>query len=662
MKYRSIQAAMLAIAALALSGCGGGSSPAADTGASRFSLPPAMVVEAPAQVTQVEAYQRPPTAAAALTLKREVFAEPAIRPAPSVVRLARLAAAAAAPGKPKAGQPLRIGTAREVAQSADSQRMRGLLQFKPGANGLGPTAAVSFTSPGAAGLRLGLRVEDLPAAARVRGYAQGGATAFDLPGSDILAAIQRNRDAGDASEHGRTFWTPPVESEEVTLEIALPAGASADAVKVSVPLLSHVSVKAQDLANLMIGQADTCEIDVSCTTDVTAQSRATARMIFTDFGFSYACTGTLLNDTQSSGTPYFLSANHCIGSQTIASTLTTYWSYKSPSCNVVALDTAMTQLNGGATLLYSTTATDTSFMRLNRQPPDSAVFAGWSTSPPQAGQAVVGIHNPRGDLQKVSRGVVDGYLSCTAGRNDSFSCFEASVNGGSYLSPIWNSGTVESGSSGSGLFASINGGKYLVGQLKGGDASCEDPLGLNVYGRFDLAYTAALARWLSPGTITSLASQSGAASMPRVAVYRFYNNATSAHFFTPIVAERDYVIANFAPTYTYEGVAFYAYETQVTGSQPVYRLYNRNNRRHFYTMSRDERDWVLATFPEVTNEGIAWYSQSGSGGTAVPVFRFYAAEKGAHFYTINEAERASIVADHGAYAPEGIAYYAWTTQ
>ena len=655
MKYWFSKAAMLAIAAALVAGCGGGNG--GDSAIAPAGLVPT-VVDVPAQVGRVDAYERGP---AALALKREVFTDPATRPTATVVRLARLDAAQAAPGKPQPGRPLQIGTGRAVAQAADPQRMRGLLQFKAGASGAGPAAAVSFTSPGASGLRLGLLVDDLPAGAKVRGYAQGGATAFELSGTDILAAIKRNRDAGDLGDSGRTYWTPVVEGEEATLEIALPPGASADAVKVSVPTLSHVSVKASELATLMIGQAASCEVDVSCSADAAPQSRATARMIFVDGAFSYACTGTLLNDTRSSGTAWFLSAEHCIGSQTVASSIVTYWSYKSASCNAPILDSAMTPLTAGATLLYSSTNTDTAFMQLNARPPDSAVFAGWSASPPQFGTELVGIHNPRGDMQKISRGLLAGFLSCTVGLTDSFACREAPITGSNFLNATWSSGTVESGSSGSGLFTSINGSRYLVGQLKGGDASCQDPTGLNAYGRFDIAYNAALARWLSPGGTVTLGTQASSSATPRVPVYRFYNFATGAHFYTPLVAERDYVVANF-PTYAYEGVAFYAYNTPVTGSYPVFRLYNRDNRRHFYTMATNERDAVLAGHPEVTDEGIAWYAQWGSGGTASPMYRFYNPVKGSHFYTISEPEKAIVLRDQPTFVLEGVAYYAWTTQ
>ena len=64
----------------------------------------------------------------------------------------------------------------------------------------------------------------------------------------------------------------------------------------------------------------------------------------------------------------------------------------------------------------------------------------------------------------------------------------------------WQKGTTEGGSSGSGVFVTVveNQTRYLVGQLYGGSASCSNREGGDAYGRFDLAYSAALSRWLNP--------------------------------------------------------------------------------------------------------------------------------------------------------------------
>ena len=667
--------------AVGLSACGGGgsdgvlSSPTGgpDASAARSTGP----VEVLALMTQVETYQ--PTFEGR-ALKTGLRSPRNSRPEASVVRLGPLEAQKSAPAALTVpGTPVMIGTARQLAASADVQRMRALLKFKPGAGGDGPVAAVSFTSPGAAGLRLGLLVRELPGNARVRGYVQGGDTAFEFSGREILESIGRNRDAGDVSDAGRTWWTPAIDSEEATLEIVLPVGASADSLMVAVPQLSHVFVKAQELDTLMIGQSGSCEVDVSCHPDADPQSRATAKMNFVAGGYSYTCSGTLLNDSQKSATPYFLTAHHCISTQTAASSLVTYWSYRSTSCNARSVSPDVRQLAGGATLLYGSSDTDTSFLRLNNPAPQSASFAGWSASPPQFGQPISGVHHPLGDLQKISLGDFTGFMNCTFSLTSTFSCFPATAATGKYLSAKWSLGTVESGSSGSGLFAAIGGSRYLVGQLKGGGASCSAPSGMNGYGRFDVAYNAGLHRWLSPaqGSVPAVpvaqaptpapapapASSASPAVLvvPRIPVHRFYNFATRAHFYTPSSAERDYVLANL-PTYAYEGVAFYGYAAQAGNSYPVYRLYNRSNRRHFYTMARSERDSVLAKYPEMTNEGISWYAQWEGGGTASAMYRFYNPTTGSHFYTLSEVDKAIVLKDHPTFLLEGIAYYAWMTQ
>lgn len=651
MKAWLSEAALVAIVAFILAGCGGGETSGEGSGA-------AAPVEVASLVTQVESYQ--PLQSGPLVLRHRAALARGSRPEPARIQLPRLDAPEPSTAAAVPGRPLQIGHARPVPATSDPQRTLGLLQFLPGNAGDGPTAAVSFSSPGAAGIRLGLRVEALPADARVRGHSGNGETLFELSGREILDTIARNRNSGDLGDHGGIFWLPAVESAEVTLRIELPPGAVPEAVRVSVPLLSHLTVKAQALDMLLVSRSGSCEIDVSCAPEVDYQSRATARMIFVSAGASYACTGTLMNDTLSSGTPYFLSADHCISTQTAASSLTTYWFFRSPSCNAHTLSPEVQQLNGGATLLYASTSTDTSFMRLNAQPPLMATFAGWSAVPPAEGQELVGIHHPRADLQKISRGSLSDFINCDVPSPDTFGCDLATQSTGSYLNARWSVGTVESGSSGSGLFASIGGSRYLVGQLKGGSASCLQPWGLNAYGRFDLAYNGALNRWLSPGP-GGAATRFATAPLPRVPVYRFYNSATSAHFYTPSAAERDYVVANF-PTFAYEGVAFYGYDRQISGSSPVYRLYNKRTRRHFYTISQVERDSVLATQPDMTDEGKSWYAQALTGGTAIPAYRFYNAGADAHFYTVSEAEKAAVLQSLLMFKPEGVGYYAWTTQ
>ena len=648
MDFRFLSVVWSTALAAALSACGGGGG----SGSSSQSLAAAGPVEQPAIVQRVEPYQ--PVASQRTQVARQLnpmSASKADRPDPFLVKLP---AAARRPLDLRRGPgiPVQVGIARDVTATASGAAMSRAFKWRQAA---GRTAAsVSFRSEGAAGLRLGLVVRKLPADALVRGYVQGGDTAFEVEASTILEAIRRNRDAGDVSEAARTWWTPLVESDEVTLEISLPEGSPADAVDVSVPRLSHLQVKAGDLNNTVkIGQAGSCEVDVRCVTDSDSSSRATARMVFTVDGGSYLCTGTLLNDSSSSGIPYFLSANHCVSNQTSASSLITYWFYRSTSCNSGILDTSYRVLHSGATLLYASANTDTSFMKLNGTPPAGAVFAGWSLDAPTLGTDVAGVHHPEGDLQKYSQGSLSAFANCSGvDSTDSFSCSGSSASTASFMNANWRSGTTESGSSGSGLFAA-GGSRYLIGQLYGGSASCTFRSGTSWYGRLDKAYSAALSRWLSPAGSVQDVTQ-------RTTVYRFYNGTTGAHFFTASPQERDWVIA-VIPAFNYEGVAFYAYGSQVTGSSPVYRFYNTLNGRHFYTMSTAERDLLLGT-PGYNYEGPSWYAQEASGGTGTAIYRLYNKARDTHFYTINAAEKDWVVQVDPSWTFEKIAYYAWTTQ
>ena len=97
---------------------------------------------------------------------------------------------------------------------------------------------------------------------------------------------------------------------------------------------------------------------------------------------------------------------------------------------------------------------------------------------------------------------------------------------------------------------------------------------------------------------------------------------------------------------------------------PVYRLYNKLNGKHFFTIDRAEKNHALATWPWVfTDEGIKFYTHAeDSHPGAVPVYRFWSESLGTHFYTISESEKNHLVNDTPAkffWVLEGPAFYAW---
>jgi glucose/arabinose dehydrogenase len=136
-------------------------------------------------------------------------------------------------------------------------------------------------------------------------------------------------------------------------------------------------------------------------------------------------------------------------------------------------------------------------MKLNNTPPAGAVYAGWyAASTPGFGTAVTGLHHPKGDLLKISTGRLNTYLTCTPPTNGSFTCDFSTGSAGTFYDIGWNTGLTEPGSSGSGLFRSDG---LLIGQLYGGGSTCTQATD-DIYGRFDVAYNAALNRWLTGNT------------------------------------------------------------------------------------------------------------------------------------------------------------------
>ncbi|HWI83304.1 trypsin-like peptidase domain-containing protein [Ramlibacter sp.] len=404
----------------------------------------------------------------------------------------------------------RIGVGRDVAPTDTPGKTHAHLAWRPTPAG-GMVGAIAFESQPAQGLRLGVLVQRLPADAVLRFYAPASAATLEVPARDILGLIRRNEEAGDTTAAGRTYWSPQVEGARITMEVELPPGIGADAVALSVPRLSHLfasplAPSAGENLPLALGQSSSCEVDVTCH-PYGAESNSVARMSYvgTDGG-SYWCSGTLLNDRVSSGTPWFLTANHCVSRQTVASTLETHWFLRSASCNSGVTDPANRVLRGGATLLYASSTTDTSFLRLAATPPAGVTYAAWSPDALALGSAVAGIHHPRGDLQKISFGSVAEFGDCrVTDPSGAFSCTQASPSSAAFVDVRNTSGITEGGSSGSALFRTIGAARYVVGQLYGGNASCTNSGGSNFYGRFDVAYNAALHQWLDGGASVTLA-------------------------------------------------------------------------------------------------------------------------------------------------------------
>tara|TARA_B100000676_G_scaffold223944_1_gene221299 strand:- start:7839 stop:10241 length:2403 start_codon:yes stop_codon:yes gene_type:complete len=222
------------------------------------------------------------------------------------------------------------------------------------------------------------------------------------------------------------------------------------------------------------GDSGSCNNNVNCPEfiDWEAEVRSVA-MILSGGGFRL-CTGSLVNNVRQDLTPYFLTANHCLGGE---SNWIFMFNYESSGCNNQNGPTFMTVQ--GSTLLDNSASSDYAILRLEEEIPDTyeVHYAGWDASGTTP-STPVGIHHPSGDIKKIS-----------------FDYNNASNAGNYWDVNNWEDGTTEPGSSGSPLFDGNT--HRIVGQLYGGTASCTS-ITYDTYGKVSSSWNLGLKDYLDP--------------------------------------------------------------------------------------------------------------------------------------------------------------------
>ena len=94
-------------------------------------------------------------------------------------------------------------------------------------------------------------------------------------------------------------------------------------------------------------------------------------------------------------------------------------------------------------------------------------------------------------------------------------------------------------------------------------------------------------------------------------VYRFFNAETGAHLYTMYEAEKEYIETSL-DNYSYEGIAYYAFESEQQGIDtiPVYRMLNGDTGTHLFTADSNEIGHIQDNLPNFSLEGdngVAFY-------------------------------------------------------
>jgi hypothetical protein len=263
---------------------------------------------------------------------------------------------------------------------------------------------------------------------------------------------------------------------------------------------------------LKLNESGACNVDMMCNPNqgstngqnwVTIRDNyrhAVSRIIINGNGL---CTGTLVNNVRGDATPYFLTANHCLGVSDGASASFNGsnwvfgfdWFTNTPDCATFANTTGAfnpTKILTGAALRANRGASDMALFQINQTPPAAwnLYYGGWNnrTTP---STAQISFHHPSGDIMKLAR-------------NDQSTIGQTVSGVACWTIANWDYGVTEGGSSGSCL---LNQNGHIIGQLLGGGAACSgtsDNGAPDYYGRIDNSWGAGfnaatrLRDWLDP--------------------------------------------------------------------------------------------------------------------------------------------------------------------
>ena len=242
------------------------------------------------------------------------------------------------------------------------------------------------------------------------------------------------------------------------------------------------------------GQSGFCNINTICPDGDDWRNEIRAAAMILTAGGSRLCSGAMINNVRQDLTPYFLTANHCVG--TGSNNWIIMFKYESPQCSP-SVNGPLNYTVQGTQLLANNTASDFALFLLTEAPPDSyeVHFAGWSAIDVPSTNSV-GIHHPRGDVKKI----------CFDDDPPTSHAWSGTPANSHWRIGVWDDGTTEPGSSGSPLFDQNH---RITGQLHGGLASCT-VLDYDSYGKFSFSWdygstpSTRVKDWLDPDNTGTL--------------------------------------------------------------------------------------------------------------------------------------------------------------
>lgn len=248
-------------------------------------------------------------------------------------------------------------------------------------------ARMELSSENAAGLRLQFHGQLDPATLELRVYEPGGKAVF--------GPVRPYTD-----EDG-TWWAPTVWGNSIGLEFYVPASAPFPP---QMPTMVAVGYMHTPFASDFMPAELGCHLDVTCYPAYNNEKAAVAKMIFPTGGGNFGgCTGELLNRAPQDLAPIFMTARHCISTQSSANGLELYWFYQSSVCNGAPPNLNSVPRTDGSLLLKHHGGSDWTILGLY-EPPAGNYWLGWDSNNWGSGDNSVVIHHPDGAYKRISFG------------------------------------------------------------------------------------------------------------------------------------------------------------------------------------------------------------------------------------------------------------------
>ncbi len=215
----------------------------------------------------------------------------------------------------------------------------------------------------------------------------------------------------------------------------------------------------------------------------------------------YMCSGNLINNTSYNKENYVLSAYHCQEAGNV-SAWTFYFNYQLSECG--GNEGIWNQSVTGAEIIAKNSyieGSDFLLLRITSVIPESynVYYAGWSRTEVGNPSVGCGIHHPRGDWKKIS---IPSTITSSSNSSMILEGYGTLAMGKRFWMVKWSRGSIEQGSSGSGLF---DGSKRIIGQLFAGNScSASTQSGTEFYGKIATSWKGGgspptrLSNWLDP--------------------------------------------------------------------------------------------------------------------------------------------------------------------